>query len=199
MYINLGDKFEEEQISVEVSYLLSLSNFRWSSKVVTKEPTTTTTTKPIDSNNGCRVYNNSLLQTLPFHMPHVHSHYHTLLCSALYTLAAASSAALLYHHAVSNNTRIAGNKINMLWMVLLLPHLEYDNILAAAAAADLVSSQSFLFFCCNNWRRKFARGDDDDDDDDDYFALLWILLLFYWVQYSCCCTCISTLIVRTLV
>jgi hypothetical protein len=29
--------------------------------------------------------------------------------------------------------------------------------------------------------------------------LLWILLLFYWVQYSCCCTCISTLIVRTLV
>jgi hypothetical protein len=25
-----GDKFEEEQISVEVSYLLSLSNFRWS-------------------------------------------------------------------------------------------------------------------------------------------------------------------------
>jgi hypothetical protein len=97
-------KFEEEQISVEVSYLLSLSNFRWSSKVVTKEPTTTTTTtRPIDSNNGCRVYNNPPFANFTFQMPHVHSHYHCLLCSSLlYTLGtilyepAASSAALLY-------------------------------------------------------------------------------------------------------
>ncbi len=121
---------------VEVSYLLSLSNFRW--KVVTKEPTTTTTTTttPMDSNNGCRVYNNPLLQTLPFTcLMSIHSHYHCLLCSALlcsallYTLAtillygpAASSAALLWWLFLTTQELLV-TKLNMLWMSYYFPIL----------------------------------------------------------------------------